>query len=82
MTKEEIKAKIEELTQAKSGLERDKAVAESELKNIQAKIDEVLPKVEKIVGSTDEGKIKEFLKNLEKDIASDLEKLKSMQEDK
>jgi Icc-related predicted phosphoesterase len=79
LTREQIKAQLEELQNTKTELEKKKAVAQSELGTIEAKLKEVEPKVLKIVGSTDEGEVKKFLENLEKDIQSDLEKIKSMQ---
>ena len=79
LTREQIKAQLEDLQNTKTELEKKKAVAQSELSTIEAKLKEVEPKVLKIVGSTDEGEVKKFLEKLEQDIQSDLEKIKSMQ---
>jgi len=79
LTREQIKAQLEDLQNTKTELEKKKAVAQSELNTIEDKLKEVEPKVLKIVGSTDEGEVKKFLEKLEQDIQSDLEKIKSMQ---
>lgn len=80
MTASKAESLINSLTNKKRELETNIAVKKSELSNLEKKLDETSSKVQEIVGSTEVGPIKEYLNELEKTIAIDIDKLKEIGE--
>ena len=79
MTRKEADAKIDDLTSQKNKIEQNIAVLSSDMEKQQDALKEASPKVEEIVGSTDVESVKNYLSNLENDIALDIEKLNEME---
>jgi flagellar biosynthesis chaperone FliJ len=80
MTGAEVNELIDKLNKKKNTCETDIAVLKSDLSKQEEKLEETLPKVEKIVGSTDAESVKEFLQNLDNEIKLDIAKLNEMGE--
>lgn len=81
MNSKQAKELLDNLTQKRSELEKTIAVEESKLASARESLKESEARVLEIVGSLEPEKVQAHINNLEQELATEQEKLKSMEKE-